>query len=154
MEEQDRIAILHQFGRTYRAFMSAFEAQVGHPMPRWRIMLALYEQDGESSQKRLVEKLRVDPGALTRQLKSLESLGWIERSMDARDNRVTNVRLTGEGRTAIEASLPSRNAFLHDTMATLPEDALAALSSALGMLEARIGEVATGVPARAVEAGS
>jgi MarR family transcriptional regulator, organic hydroperoxide resistance regulator len=154
MEEQDRIAILHQFGRTYRAFMSAFEAQVGHPMPRWRIMLALHEQDGESSQKRLVEKLRVDPGALTRQLKSLEALGWIERSMDARDNRVTNVRLTEDGRAAIEASLPSRNAFLHDTMATLPEDALAALSSALGMLEARIGEVAAGVPARAVEAGS
>jgi MarR family transcriptional regulator, organic hydroperoxide resistance regulator len=154
MEEQDRIAILHQFGRTYRAFMSAFEAQVGHPMPRWRIMLALYEQDGESSQKRLVEKLRVDPGALTRQLKSLEALGWIERSMDARDNRVTTVRLTDDGRAAIEASLPSRNAFLHETMATLPEDALAALSNALGMLEARIGEVAAGVPARAAEAGS
>ncbi|MDQ7975654.1 MarR family transcriptional regulator [Paraburkholderia sp. SARCC-3016] len=154
MEEQDRIAILHQFGRTYRAFMSAFEAQVGHPMPRWRIMLALYEQDGELSQKRLVEKLRVDPGALTRQLKSLEALGWIERSMDARDNRITNVRLTEDGRATIEASLPSRNAFLHETMATLPDDALAALSSALGMLEARIGEVATGSPARGAVTGS
>jgi DNA-binding MarR family transcriptional regulator len=153
MEEQDRIAILHQFGRTYRAFMSAFEAQVGHPMPRWRILLALYEQDGESSQKRLVERLRVDPGALTRQLKPLEALGWIERSMDARDNRVTNVRLTDAGRTTIEASLPSRNAFLHETMAGLPEDVLAALSSALGMLEARIGEVAAGLPAREAEAG-
>jgi MarR family transcriptional regulator, organic hydroperoxide resistance regulator len=144
MEEQDRIAILHQFGRTYRAFMSAFEAQVGHPMPRWRILLALHEQSGESSQKRLVERLRVDPGALTRQLKLLEALGWIQRSMDERDNRVTNVRLTDAGRAAIEASLPSRNAFLHETLAGLPEDALAALSSALGMLEARIAEVAVG----------
>src|ERR1700742_3810652 len=106
MEEQDRIAILHQFGRTYRAFMSAFEAQVGHPMPRWRILLALHEQTGESSQKRLVERLRVDPGALTRQLKLLEALGWIQRSMDERDNRVTNVRLTDEGRAAIEGSVP------------------------------------------------
>ncbi|CAB3758049.1 MarR family winged helix-turn-helix transcriptional regulator [Paraburkholderia humisilvae] len=152
MDEQDRIAILHQFGRTYRAFMSAFEAQVGHPMPRWRILLALYEQDGESSQKRLVERLRVDPGALTRQLKSLEALGWIERSMDERDNRVTNVRLAGDGRLAIEASLPSRNAFLHETMAGLPQDALEALSSALGMLEARIAEVAAGLPARVAAA--
>ncbi|CAB3750726.1 MarR family winged helix-turn-helix transcriptional regulator [Paraburkholderia solisilvae] len=153
MEEQDRIAILHQFGRTYRAFMSAFEAQVGHPMPRWRILLALHEQEGESSQKRLVERLRVDPGALTRQLKLLEALGWIARSMDERDNRVTNVQLTDAGRAAIEASLPSRNAFLHETLAGLPEDALAALSSALGMLEARIAEVAVGVPAREAEAG-
>jgi DNA-binding MarR family transcriptional regulator len=142
MEQQDRVAILHQFGRTYRAFMSAFEAQVGHPLPRWRIMLALHEQGGESSQKRLVERLRVDPGALTRQLKALEVLGWISRSMDERDNRITNVRLTEAGMAATEASLPSRNAFLHDTMAALPDEALAALSGALKMLEDRIGEVA------------
>jgi DNA-binding MarR family transcriptional regulator len=141
MEEQDRIAVMQQFGRTYRTFMSAFEAQVGHPLPRWRIMLALHEQSGESSQKRLVERLRVDPGALTRQLKALEGLGWIARSMDSRDNRVTNVRLTDAGLSATEASLPRRNAFLRDTMAALPDDALNALSGALKMLEARIGEV-------------
>jgi DNA-binding MarR family transcriptional regulator len=142
MEEQDRVAVMQQFGRTYRAFMSAFEAHVGHPLPRWRILLALHEQAGESSQKRLVERLRVDPGALTRQLKTLEGLGWIARSMDTRDNRVTNVRLTEAGQSATEASLPRRNAFLHDTMAALPDDALGALSGALKMLEVRIGEVA------------
>jgi MarR family transcriptional regulator, organic hydroperoxide resistance regulator len=141
MEEQDRVAILHQFGRTYRAFMSAFETRVGHPLPRWRILLALHEQAGASSQKRLVERLRVDPGALTRQLKSLEAIGWIARSMDERDNRVTNVKLTAIGQAAIEGSLPNRNAFLHDTMAALPDDVLAALSNALGLLEARTTEV-------------
>lgn len=147
MEEQDRIAIIQQFGRTYRTFMSAFEAHVGHPMPRWRILLALHGQAGESSQKRLVEHLQVDPGALTRQLKTLEGMGWIARSMDARDNRVTNVKLTSVGRTAIEASMPRRNTFLHETIATLPDEALAALSGALSMLEARIGEVAATLPA-------
>ncbi|MFT4068623.1 MarR family winged helix-turn-helix transcriptional regulator [Paraburkholderia sp.] len=141
MEEQDRVAVMQQFGRTYRAFMSAFEAQVGQPLPRWRILLALHDQGGESSQKRLVERLRVDPGALTRQLKALESMGWVARSMDMRDNRVTNVRLTEAGQAATEESLPRRNAFLHDTMAALPDDALGALSNALKMLEARIGEV-------------
>lgn len=153
MEEQDRVAVMQQFGRTYRAFMSAFEVQVGHPLPRWRIMLALHEQAGESSQKRLVERLRVDPGALTRQLKALEGLGWIARSMDTRDNRVTNVRLTPAGRSATEASLPRRNAFLHDTMAGLPDDALHALSGALKMLEARIGEVAATASATGAAAG-
>ncbi|MCP3722176.1 MarR family transcriptional regulator [Paraburkholderia sp. CNPSo 3272] len=141
MEIQDRIAIMQQFGRTYRTFMSAFEAQVGHPLPRWRILLALYEQDGESSQKRLVERLRVDPGALTRQLKALEALGWIARRADERDNRITNVTLTDAGRAVTEEGLPRRNAFLKVTM-SLPDDALAALSSALGMMEARIGEAA------------
>jgi DNA-binding MarR family transcriptional regulator len=144
MQEQDRVAIIHQFGRTYRLFMASFEAHVGHPLPRWRILRALHEQAGESSQKRLVERLRIDPGALTRQLKALEAMGWIARSADTRDNRVTNVALTETGRAALEASMPRRNAFFHDTMSALPDDMLSALDSALKMLEMRIGEV--GVP--------
>jgi DNA-binding MarR family transcriptional regulator len=147
MEEQDRIAVVQQFGRTYRAFMSAFETQVGQPMPRWRILLALHEHAGELSQKKLVERLRVDPGALTRQLKALEALGWIARSVDARDNRISNVVLTPEGRAAAEAGLPRRNAFLHDTMASLPDDSIAALSDALRMLEQRIQQVVQSVAA-------
>ncbi len=45
MEAQDRVAILQQFGRTYRAFLSAFESHVGQPMPRWRILLALHNDE-------------------------------------------------------------------------------------------------------------
>ncbi|KVP02473.1 MarR family winged helix-turn-helix transcriptional regulator [Burkholderia ubonensis] len=147
MEEQDRVAILQQFGRTYRAFLTAFEAHVGQPMPRWRIMVALHSLGGESSQKRLVEILRIDPGALTRQLKSLDALGWVERESDERDNRVTNVKLTADGRVAFEASLPRRRAFLDMTVARLPDDVLTALSGALAMLEERIAEVGTPPPA-------
>ncbi|HEY1611399.1 MAG TPA: MarR family transcriptional regulator [Paraburkholderia sp.] len=147
MEFQDRIAIVQQFGRTYRAFLSAFESQVGQPMPRWRVLLALHESDGESSQKRLVEKLKVDPGALTRQLKMLESFSWIERSTDERDNRVTNVKLTEAGRLVVEEGLPRRNAFLRSTMA-LPDDLLISLSDALRLVEIRIGDaVATSAAA-------
>lgn len=139
---EDYVAIVQQFGRTYRAFMSAFEVQVGHAMPRWRILRTLTEPDGEWSQKRLVERLRIDPGALTRQLKALEVLGWIERSTDARDNRITNVKLTDEGRGIVDLSLPQRDAFLRETMGALPDEALAALSDALTKLEARIADVA------------
>ncbi|MGN6669048.1 MAG: MarR family winged helix-turn-helix transcriptional regulator [Trinickia sp.] len=149
---EDYVGIVQQFGRTYRTFMSAFEARVGHAMPRWRILRMLTEDEGEWSQKRLVERLRIDPGALTRQLKSLEALGWIERSVDARDNRITNVRLTDEGRHVVDASLPQRNAFLRDTMGALPDDALAGLSDALTKLETRIGDVAEApVPAACEE---
>ncbi|GBH25351.1 MarR family winged helix-turn-helix transcriptional regulator [Burkholderia vietnamiensis] len=141
MEEPDRIAILQQFGRTYRAFMSAFETHVGQPMPRWRIMVGLHTLDGQASQKKLVEVLRIDPGALTRQLKSLDALGWIERASDARDNRVTNVTLTAAGRAAFDACLPRRKAFLDRTVAQLPDDVLTALSGALALLESRIAAV-------------
>jgi MarR family transcriptional regulator, organic hydroperoxide resistance regulator len=141
MEERDHVAVMQQFGRTYRAFMGAFETYVGQPLPRWRIMLMLQHHGGESSQKRLVETMRIDPGALTRQLKTLEALGWIEREPDARDNRVTNVTMTAAGRAVYDSCLPRRNAFVRRTMASLPDDALDALSGALALLEARVAEV-------------
>src|SRR5580698_7715370 len=126
MDQTERIAVIHQFGRTYRAFMQTFESQVGQPMPRWRILVALHEHAGELSQKKLVERLRMDPGALTRQLKTLEALGWIARSVDQRDNRISNVVLTAAGRAVVDAGMPRRTAFLNDTMATLPDDAITA----------------------------
>jgi hypothetical protein len=49
-----------------------FEAHVGSPLPRWRLLPALRDQAEESSRQRLVERLRIDPGVLTRQLKALE----------------------------------------------------------------------------------
>jgi DNA-binding MarR family transcriptional regulator len=142
MDITNRIAVVQQFGRTCRAFMQAFEAQVGQPMPRWRILLALHAHAGELSQKKLVERLRFDPGALTRQLKTLEGLGWIARSVDQRDNRISNVVLTDKGRAVVDAGMPRRTAFLNDTMATLPDDAITALSVALRVLEQRIQHVA------------
>jgi DNA-binding MarR family transcriptional regulator len=141
MEEHDYVAVVQQFGRTYRAFASAFEAYVGQPMARWRILLALSEPEEGWSQKRLVERLKIDPGALTRQLKALEALGWVARSADARDNRITNVELTREGQAVVAQSMPRRNAFLRETMGALPGDALRALAAGLGTFEARIAEV-------------
>ena len=58
----------------------------------------LHDQSGGGlAQKQLAERLQMDPGALTRQLKVLDQLGWIERTTDARDNRLTNVSLSDAG---------------------------------------------------------
>src|SRR5690606_40616243 len=70
---------------------SDLDISLGQPMPRWRILLTLHQM-GEISQKQLACELRMDPAALTRQLKSIAQLGWIERNVDALDNRLTNVR--------------------------------------------------------------
>src|SRR5258708_22842714 len=91
MDETERIAFIQQFGRTYRAFMQAFESQVAQPMPRWRILLALHQHAGELSQKRLVERLRVAPGALPPHVTALEPLGWTPPRVRQRLNRVSNL---------------------------------------------------------------
>ena len=120
--ERERFAVMHQFGRTYRAFMAAFEAHVGQPMPRWRILLALHDNTGGGmAQKQLAERLQMDPGALTRQLKVLEQLGWIERTTDARDNRLTNVSLSDAGLAIVLECMPRRIASINATLDGLPE---------------------------------
>ena len=51
LNDRERIAMVQQFGRTYRAFMSAFEGRVGQPLPRWRVLIALYDHEGARSQR-------------------------------------------------------------------------------------------------------
>jgi DNA-binding MarR family transcriptional regulator len=137
MADITQLQAIQQLGRTYRAFMSAFEADIGHSMPRWRILLALY-RSGECSQKQLARELPMDPAALTRQIKAIESMGWIERHADKADNRVTNVALTASGRDTVQATLPRRTAFIENAFEDLSTEQLGDLSDMLHTLEERL----------------
>ncbi|QHE91045.1 MarR family transcriptional regulator [Pandoraea fibrosis] len=134
--------VIQQLSLTYRAMMLAFDAQVGHPLPRWRIILALAER-GTCSQKFLAEHCRLDPASLTRQLQSMEALGWLSRATDPDDNRLTNVTLTAAGMTVYEEATPRRQAFFDDALEGMTAADIATLESALGHLEAQFKSVAT-----------
>lgn len=134
--------VIQQLSLTYRAMMLAFDAQVGHPLPRWRIILALAER-GTCSQKFLAEHCRLDPASLTRQLQSMEALGWLSRATDPDDNRLTNVTLTSAGMTVYDEATPRRQAFFDDALEGMTPAEIATLESALGHLEAQFKSVAT-----------
>lgn len=134
---------IQQLGRTYRLLMAAFEAQIGHSMPRWRILLTLHQQ-GEQTQKRLAQGLSMDPAALTRQVKAIERLGWVSRRSDASDNRLTHVALTEAGRRLVIDTLPRRSAFIEQAFGDLSSDRLKALSTMLHELEERLQAIAQG----------
>ncbi len=138
--ERQSLAVLQQFGRTYRAYAAAFEQRIGHPLPRWRILYALHDHDGAIGQKPLADRVGMDPGALTRQLKALQALGWIERSTSERDNRVTHVTLSAQGREVVDEALPRRAAFLQDVLAKVSETTMRNLSKGLAQLEAGIAD--------------
>ncbi|GJG97383.1 MarR family winged helix-turn-helix transcriptional regulator [Cupriavidus pauculus] len=138
--ERQSLAVLQQFGRTYRAYAAAFEQRIGHPLPRWRILFALHGHEGPIAQKPLADRVGMDPGALTRQLKTLQELGWIERSTSERDNRMTNVTLTEAGRGIVDQALPRRAEFLQDVLAGVSETTMHNLSKGLVQLEAGIAE--------------
>lgn len=134
MKEFPQLQAIQQLGRTYRTFLAAFEATIGHSMPRWRILLNLYDA-GELSQKQLALRLRTDPGALTRQIKAIEALGWVERNNDANDNRLTNVALTPLGRKIVRDTLPQRANFVENAFGELTFDEVKALGAMLRTLE-------------------
>ncbi|VVE17287.1 MarR family transcriptional regulator [Pandoraea pneumonica] len=134
--------VIQQLSLTYRAMMSAFDAQVGHPLPRWRIIYALAER-GTCSQKFLAEHCRLDPAQLTRQLQSMEALGWLTRVTDPDDNRLTNVTLTDAGKQVHDEATPRRQAFFDDALDGMSAADIAALENALVHLEARFKSVSS-----------
>lgn len=136
--EAHSIAVLQQFGRTYRAYASAFEQRIGHPVPRWRVLHALWRHEEALPQRALADIVVMDPGALTRQLKALQELGWVERETCERDNRVTQVRLSALGRSIVDEAMPRRSAFLGDVLEQVTEQTMRELSAGLARLEAGI----------------
>lgn len=133
----EQLKVLQQLGRTYRAFLSAYEKEVGHFLPRWRVMLYLYQEGKPCSQKQLGDASMMDPGALSRQLSALESLGWIMRNTDQQDKRLTNVSLTPQGKQQVERSLPKRAAFIERTLGDISDTQLQQLMESLLLLEHR-----------------
>jgi DNA-binding MarR family transcriptional regulator len=72
-------------------------APLGLTYPQYLVMLALWEQDGQSVST-LGDRLALDSGTLTPLLKRLETQGSISRERDAQDERRVIVRLTPAGR--------------------------------------------------------
>lgn len=133
-KEQQGLRVIQQLGQTYRAMMTAFDARVGHALPRWRILLTLHEC-GQCSQKLLAERCRLDPASLTRQLQAMESLGWISRAIDAEDNRLINVMLTGPGKRVVAEALPRRAEFFDHVMNGLSAKQVEVFHQVMGILE-------------------
>ena len=141
MTELPQLQVMQQLGRTYRVLLSSFEANIGHSMPRWRILLHLH-QFGEASQKKLALALRIDPAALTRQIKAIEAKGWVERHTDVNDNRLTNVALTTEGKEVVQRTMPRRSEFIEKALSDLSPQDMKDLGRMLAVLERRLREEA------------
>ena len=90
--------------------------EAGLTYPQYITLLVLWEEpERPRSVGELGERLQLDSGTLTPLLKRLVSLGYVNRSRDAEDERRVLVSLTAEGLA------------LRDRLAAVPESFLACL---------------------------
>jgi MarR family transcriptional regulator, organic hydroperoxide resistance regulator len=88
------------FGRAYRPILD----ELGLTYPQYIAIVALWEEDDQTV-GRLGEKLFLESNTLTPILKKLESMGYLTRRRDPRDERQVRVNLTEAGRRLREKGL-------------------------------------------------
>ncbi|MDZ4827118.1 MAG: MarR family transcriptional regulator [Actinomycetota bacterium] len=97
--------------------------------------LAVIEREGEMTLGELARQEQVTPPTITKVVGALEERGFVERTRDEQDGRVTRVRTTAKGRRRLETSRARRTAWLATQLGDLSPDELARVADALDVLE-------------------
>jgi DNA-binding MarR family transcriptional regulator len=71
----------------------------------------------------------------------LQARGWVAREADPADRRAVLVTITPLGRRVWEGVRAEYRALLHEEMATLPDDDVAALARAVDVLDGLVGRL-------------
>lgn len=138
-------SFLLTMGMTARMLRVAFEEYVGISEARLRVLAHLYAEQ-EVSQADLQRRLRVDGAAITRQVKQMETEGFLVRRPDPGDNRFTLVCLTPAGVELVRGLGAKGREFEQRVLHDITPDDVASASRTLAQLRenlARLG-AATG----------
>jgi DNA-binding MarR family transcriptional regulator len=98
--------------------------------------LAVIDQTGPVRVTEVAAKEGVAPPSMTRIIGSLDSLGLLDRSPDPADGRAWLLVPSEAGAALMQRVRGGRTAYLAERLATLDDEALAALRAALPLLEA------------------
>ncbi|HMK62286.1 MAG TPA: MarR family transcriptional regulator [Acidimicrobiales bacterium] len=85
------------------------------------LVYKLYTEGENMRLTELAERLAIDPPAVTRKVQQLERDGLLLRSVDPVDARALRIKLTREGRRAIERLLQARQRWLDDVLQQWPD---------------------------------
>jgi DNA-binding MarR family transcriptional regulator len=103
--------------------------------PSQQSALAAIDHRGPLTLGELAAFENVRPPSITRIVVALESEGWVERTIDPDDRRVTTVQTTARGRRELRRIREERNAWLAERLALLDDDERARIAAALPALE-------------------
>jgi DNA-binding MarR family transcriptional regulator len=121
------------FGRAYKPILD----ELGLTYPQYIAIVALWEEDDQTV-SRLGGKLFLESNTLTPILKKLESMGYLTRRRDPKDERQVRVNLTEAGRRLREKGLTMN--LIKQTR--LPPEEFAKLQKAVSNLRNSLMEAA------------
>jgi MarR family transcriptional regulator, organic hydroperoxide resistance regulator len=101
------------------------------------LLMTLHEKDG-LPQGELAARLHVAPATMTKMLQRMARSGFVERRVDADDQRISRVYLTEAGRAVRDAMLTALGTLETETFAGLDAAELAALRGLLERLRANL----------------
>jgi len=87
----------------------------GLSLPQFRVLAVVEEGGGRASQ--LADRLAVAKPTITAVVDGLVERGYLKRSADSGDRRVTKITLTAAGRKALYDAEHAMHARLHEVMA-------------------------------------
>ena len=107
--------LLYQLHLVDQTITQLFEKQLGISLTRYQILHFLL-QKSPCNQIAVQEKLEIDPAALTRHFKILESEGYVKRNRNPINQREVLVELTQEAKEQLLVSPPQHHLNVKDQM--------------------------------------
>ena len=110
--------LLYQLHLTDQMITQLFEKQLGISLTRYQILQFLL-QKSPCNQIAVQEKLEIDPAALTRHFKILESEGYVNRKRNPVNQREVLVELTQEAKNQLLVNPPQRHLKVKEQMESI-----------------------------------
>jgi DNA-binding MarR family transcriptional regulator len=105
-------------------------------IPEWRVLAVIGEADRVAARD-VVRRTPMDKMTVSRAVASLEAKGFVHRTPDEGDRRVSSLSLSEKGRALFERIAALALSFEDDLLSTLEPEEAAAFRAVLEKLEAR-----------------
>ena len=110
--------LLYQVRLADQIITQLFEKQLGISLTRYQILQFLL-QNSPCNQIAVQEKLEIDPAALTRHFKILESEGYVSRKRNPLNQREVLVELTKEAKNQLLVNPPKHHLKVKEQMESI-----------------------------------
>lgn len=113
--------------------------EFGLRVPEWRALAAIYSRKS-CTMSELAELASIDRTTLTRTVDRMQEAGWLARSADGEDMRITRLALTAAGERLFARVWPAVSRLNDSALAGLSPAMVERLRSALAQMKSNLDE--------------